>query len=843
MLEIRAFGTLSIRNTVDQADIAGILSRPKRAALLTYLACARPYGFRRRDELFGLFWPDLPQVNARKALNQSVYILRRLVGHELIVSRRGEEIGLDRSAVWSDAASFHEAVTRGELPEALELYRGELLTAFHLADNLPFERWLDEEREHYRRRAIEVAVKQAEADAASGEAILAADRLRWALERSPFDEALLARLIRLLSGAGDDTGAHHELERFATRFDAELGIELSAATRALVAPRTVSTKPVRHDPEAPSQPIRGPVESEAGATQSTAKQAVRTARSGRRSRHPFMRWIGAMAIAAGMVAVTLFQANRSDGSAGPAALDPVRVLVAPLENLTGSEDLDPLGRIAADWVGRGLIGTGLVEVVPISSLDDVERTGGASGVTELVFSGSFHREGERLVVEARIIDGDTRAVVRSLDAIDAVAGTPLAAFEQLRQRATGALATLVDPRFADWADDASQPPSFETYLLYADGMERLERGDYAGAGERFLAAASRDSSFTSAHLWAIQSYSLVGEGPRDSLALALEPRRDRLPAWDRAMLDFHLADLRRDIYGAYRAMQRIVALSPTPQWRILLAQQARRLNRQFEALHVLDGIEPEQVTGLPATLPWIVLANTHHAVGEYEVELELARRWAAESPVLARRFEFNALAGLGRGDEVVDRILELSREWNWNYDRAEMLRRTALELRAHGQMDEARAVLERSFDLYELADDSVRLDPDSRFVIGRSLYAADRWDESRAVFTRLLDEGFRAEVVRGDIGIASARLGDRETAEDLIDWYTEWASTRPGQGGWATQWRARIAAALGDRDEAVRWFRQALAEGWSFTVWDHRTEEYENLRGYEPFVQLMRPPG
>jgi len=374
-------------------------------------------------------------------------------------------------------------------------------------------------------------------------------------------------------------------------------------------------------------------------------------------------------------------------------------------------------------------------------------------------------------------------------------------------------------------------------------MERLERGDYQGAGRRFLAAAARDSSFTAAHLWAIQSWALVGEGPSDSLALALEPRRNGLPPWDRAMLDFHLAHLRFDNPGAYQAMRRVVRLSPTPQWRILLAEQARGINRPAEGLELVNGIEPDQVTGIPVSLYWIVRGNALHALGRFEEELEHARRWRAESPDVGPLREFSALAGLGRGDEVVRRVLELSHEWTWTYDRAEQLRRVALELRAHGRKDQARVVLERSFELYETADDSVRRDPESRLVIGRSLYAADRWVESRALFERLLAEGHRPEAVRGDIGLAAARLGDRDVAERTIDWYTRMAQDNPRQGGWATQWRARIAAALGDRDAAVRWLRQAHDEGWPFMVWDHRTEEYENLRGYPAFEVMMRPAG
>jgi hypothetical protein len=60
--------------------------------------------------------------------------------------------------------------------------------------------------------------------------------------------------------------------------------------------------------------------------------------------------------------------------------------------------------------------------------------------------------------------------------------------------------------------------------------------------------------------------------------------------------------------------------------------------------------------------------------------------------------------------------------------------------------------------------------------------------------------------------------------------------------GRASMWRARIAAALGDRDGAVGLVRQALGEGQVYQD-VHIIAEFANLRGYSPFDDLMRPKG
>jgi DNA-binding SARP family transcriptional activator/TolB-like protein len=853
MLEIRTFGTLMFRDPVADADLAALLSRPKRAALLAYLASARPHGLRRRDELFALFWPEFPQQNARKALNQSVYVLRSVIGQAAIVSRGGEELGVDRAFVSCDALAFEEALSRGDRGAALQQYGGEFLAAFHMPGSRSFERWLDAEREYYRRRAIEAAIGQAATEEEAGNGVRTVRWLRRALEWSPYDEALLGGLLRALADQGDAAGATRELERFATRLRMDLGLEVSPETRSLldeslktIVPRTTETE------EAPPESTAAVEAAEEltfdtayEPTDQTAYEPTPAESPPRGSPRGFpLRRATGVVLAGSLLGIALFTAMRSEVSVGVADSAPRRVLVAPLENRTGSETLDPLGRIAADWIARGLLRTGLVEVVPITSTSESDialSTDARNAAADLAFSGSFHRDDGRLVIEARIIDADRRTILRSLPPIIAPEGDPLIGLDRLRQRTTGALATLVDPRFDDWADAASQPPDFGTYLVYVDAMERLERGDHQAAGDLFLDAAARDSTFASALVWAMQSYYMVGRGPRDSLALALEPRRAELAPWDRAMLDFHLADARGDRRGAHEAMRRVVRLSPTAQWRILLAEQAQRVNRPREALRLLDGIEPEQVTGIPVSLYWITRGIALHSLEKFEEELALVERWRALSPGAGSLFELGGLAGLGRGDEVVRWVLERTREWTWSASRADFLRRIALELRAHGQHQAALAVLEHSFTLYGASSDALRRDPRSRFQLGRSLYSADRWEHSRAVFDRLLSEGYEPHIVRGDIGLAAARLGDRALAEQMIEWYGEWNREHPRNGGWATQWRARIAAALGDRDDAVRFLRQAHAEGWAHTPWDHRNEEYENLRGYVAFEELMRP--
>jgi hypothetical protein len=96
--------------------------------------------------------------------------------------------------------------------------------------------------------------------------------------------------------------------------------------------------------------------------------------------------------------------------------------------------------------------------------------------------------------------------------------------------------------------------------------------------------------------------------------------------------------------------------------------------------------------------------------------------------------------------------------------------------------------------------------------------------------------------------VSEARLGHRAEAERLAGRLA--TINPPFSFGRTPYWRARIAAVLGDRDGALALLREAVAHGFVCTVrwgppWEdcHREMDFESLRGYAPFDELMRPKG
>ena len=255
MIELRALGSVDLREDGGR-DVQAVLAQPKRLALLTYLAVARPRGFHRRDVLLALFWPELNQQRARAALRKAVHVVRRQLGAGAVVGRGDEELGLADGAVWCDAVAFEQALGAQRFDEALELYRGDLLEGFFVSRAPEFERWVDRERSRLRELAASGAWALVERLAEEGQDAAAVKWVRAAMEFTPTDEGALRRLIVLFYRMGDRAAALHAYNEFAARLLQEYGVRPSAETRKLVetvkaSGEVLTNSKAKHPPSAP----------------------------------------------------------------------------------------------------------------------------------------------------------------------------------------------------------------------------------------------------------------------------------------------------------------------------------------------------------------------------------------------------------------------------------------------------------------------------------------------------------------------------------------------------------------------------------------------------------------
>src|SRR5260370_37440400 len=142
VLTLRLLGTPQVSR--DGTPVTGFISA-KAQGLLYYLAVTgRSHT---REALAGLFWSDMPEVQAAKNLRNVLSNLRALAGPQLLISR--QEVTFDRSSpYWLDVELFvstlGDTATRdlGALHRAVELYQGDFLDGFYVGEALAFEEWV-----------------------------------------------------------------------------------------------------------------------------------------------------------------------------------------------------------------------------------------------------------------------------------------------------------------------------------------------------------------------------------------------------------------------------------------------------------------------------------------------------------------------------------------------------------------------------------------------------------------------------------------------------------------------------------------------------------------------------
>jgi DNA-binding SARP family transcriptional activator/tetratricopeptide (TPR) repeat protein len=846
MIELRVLGSLDLRDT-DGRAVGSVLAQPKRLALLVYLALAAPGGFVRRDTLLATFWPESDDERARGALRQAVRYLRRSLGDGVLVNRSDDELGIAASALRCDAAELRAALGRGDAAGALALYRGELLDGFFVAESPGFERWLEEERAALRAEATAAAWTLADAASAAGDPAAASEWGARAVALAPLEEPGVRRLMAMLDAAGDRAGAVRACEAFTRRLETELDLEPAPQTRALA--EEIRRREAGVPEPGPPAAERAPTGEEAGGR--TPPAAALARRSGRRPRRT---------AAAGVVAVLSLSALAYVAlpRAVEPPLNPRRVMVAPFENRTGDAALDPVGSMAADWIVQGLAGRGALEVVPVTAVlasarhlnGSAASPGGELAARSVAretgagtaVSGAFYRQGDSLHFQARITDAATGRVLDAIGAIGAPLEAPLGAIDRLRERVLLALAPLSDARDTH-VRLARAPPSYEAYRAYVSGFESFIRLDFPTALRHFERAAAADSAFLMPVVAAgIMHTNLGNPAAAEAAARRVERSRDLLGPLEEASLDMLQGWLRGDDQAAYEAAVRQARIAPGSIGEYQVAEQARRLNRPRETVRVLTamGAERGELRGWFAY--WRELTAAHHVLGAHREELRAARRARELHPASPRALyhEVLALAALGRVADVNARIDERlaspSREWP---SPGALMAAAARELRAHGRADAARPLLERSIAWYRSVPADGPHGWDARPGLASVLREAGYGEEAREIFAVLAGENGENVGYQGHLGVIAAGRGNRAGAERISAWLRD--LEQPYLHGVNTLWRARIAAVLGEREEAVALLRQAFAEGRHHGTSHHTDVDLDPLRDHPAFRELMRP--
>jgi len=163
----------------------------------------------------------------------------------------------------------------------------------------------------------------------------------------------------------------------------------------------------------------------------------------------------------------------------------------------------------------------------------------------------------------------------------------------------------------------------------------------------------------------------------------------------------------------------------------------------------------------------------------------------------------------------------------------------ARELRAHGYRQASLKVIERAYKWLESRPEESE-SRSHRNALVSALYIAERWEEAHSIVEALHKEFPDGIVYLGYLGSLAARRGDKEEAHRISILLEN--MDRPYIFNAHTFWRARIASLLGDKENAVRLLREALALGVYYTAL-HPMMDFEPLQDYPPFQELIKPKG
>jgi DNA-binding SARP family transcriptional activator/TolB-like protein len=406
----------------------GVVRQPKRLALLAYLALGTAAGFRRRDEVVGLFWPELDQAQGRTYLRKALHAIRADLGDNVIVGRGDDEVRLDRSVLWCDAVALREYQHAGRYREALDLYRGELLAGlFPEGVAQEFEEWLRQERKALRHAAARAAWECVGIDEERGESGAATATARRALEIEPDDEEGVRRLMILLDKRGDRGGALRVYADWQAHLKNEYGVEPAPETRKVARNVQAARKGESHEtpptlvPIDPSSFVTGelvaPAKSEGQSSSRSAQKEVAAPRN------------RAVEVALGLVAVAAIAALAMR-FVSSAETDPRSVAVLPFRTI-GDSALRVSADAVMEEITTALAMDSTLVVRPAmraadSSVSEADLTGRRMG-TAYFIHGAVQRSSTRIRVTLRLVrTADGTAVWAGSDDVDEADRTDLA---------------------------------------------------------------------------------------------------------------------------------------------------------------------------------------------------------------------------------------------------------------------------------------------------------------------------------------------------------------------------------------------------------------------------------
>ena len=779
----RTLGGVSLEGP--DGPVTGRAAQPRRLAVLSLLATA-PDRTLLRDRIVGCVWSETEQSRARHLLSDAVYVLRRTLGEQAILSRGNEALRLDTDVVRTDVGAFEAAIEVGDLETAVGHYDGEFLSGFHVSDAPGFERWQEKERRRLGSmyaEALERLARKAEDDGDVKEAA------RWWKKRAahdPFDSRIAHALMAALAAAGNPAGALRHARVHELMLRDELGIDPADEVRALADDLRNGSEheaSERFDPGAVTGRLPRDEQGEGDARPADRLREADTdgeapydephrtiGRSPNRGRR--FSWVIAAALGLALVGFVTFL-----GGPDGAAPDPIRLVLADFTDRATGSSLGPVVTEAvridlAQSRRVSLAEPGLVRAVLVR----MERDPGAPLVPAAarevalregldgVISGEIHPAGAGYLLTAAVRtpeDGKMLAATRTRAADE---HELIAAIDDLAKELREAIGEPASSVRAGVPLERATTRSLEALKRYSGAVRLQNQGGRHETVKGLLEEAlAHDSTFALAYqaLSEYLGYFVRDPAGRAEMARKAYEHRTGLPDRERWLVEgwYHYA-VTRDAGKAIAAFEALADAHPHASAPLTyLGYLHARLARWEEAARYHE--RRIEIDSLSSWNPYWNLAVAQHKLGRYAASgrtIDLLERRFGRLGTETDRLRMWVAAGerdFGRAIRLSRRITSEAED---PYDRYYNARYLAYNLAAVGRLREAEASL-------RVASETARGEGRAFHVVGAGLQGASvrlRIAGDTAAALRRLDE------IRRDHPPASLDPSEREYA-----WFAE----------------------------------------------------------------------
>ena len=756
--------------TLDGPDgpLTGRVAQKRRLAVLALLAMSRRQALA-REKLAAMLWPDSDAERARHLLSDTVYVINRAAGVDVITAA-GDELRLHADRLRCDARELEDAVERGAAADALKLYAGPFMDGFFVEGSEEFERWVTAERERLHdlhARAVEqLAIERA----ARGDLRGAIECWRRLTADDPFNSRLACALAEVLDRAGDRAGALQHLQDHTTALQKELGIpdppEVSRLIRKLRTPRPPA------DPTPVALPVVPPP-----VIQPDPLPARRDAAPATPRRLWPLTLLGAAAVVALILVVARMDAPvaTSETPAPPASLQSVAVL--PFADLSPDRDhgyfSDGVAEELSTRLARvpGLKVAARTSAFAFKGTDTNARTIGRALNVDALVEGSVRESNGNVRVAVRLVNTQDGYQIWA-DTWDRSGGDVLALQDEIAMAVVRALQPGAD---ASGLPSPRRRVELEAYDLYLQGRYHWHQrtGDsLKRAVQLFERAVAVAPNYAEAHSGVADAYAVLGFydhlPPRDAFPRA-KVAAQRALAIDDRLAQAHASLGYVALYydwqwpEAERALTRAIELNPNysvgHQWLANYLVARGRFDDAVAAMRRAQETDPLSLIA-SAALGWI-----HYYRRDFEAALQQCRRtielngnfeqawlWGGQALEAAGRYpeavamlerasaiskrSAIALTALGRayalsGNTVAaTRIIDEVNQHHPGYVPAYEMAKLRLAL---GQRAEAIRLLQRAYDershslVFLAVDpqlDGLKSDPDFRALLTKTGVAA-----------------------------------------------------------------------------------------------------------------------